>query len=50
MKKRLCGIVLLTLLSFGCTADVLGQLKRFAVTQIILSQPVVEAMIKAKSI
>ena len=29
MKKRLCGILLLTLLSFGCTADVLGQLKGF---------------------
>ena len=50
MKKRLCAILLLTLLSFGCTADVLGQLKGFDVTQIILSQPVVEAMIKAKNI
>ena len=50
MKKRLGTILVFALLSFGCTADVLGQMKGFDVTQIILSQPVVEAMLKGKNI
>ena len=50
MKKRLGTILVFALLSFGCTADVLGQMKGFDVMQIILSQPVVEAMIKGKNI
>ena len=37
-------------LSAGCTADVLGRMKGFDVTQIILSQPVVEAVLKARNI
>lgn len=50
MRKRLCAVLLLALLSFGCTADVLGRMKGFDVVQIILSQPVVEAVSKAKNI
>jgi hypothetical protein len=46
----LCGILLLALLSFGCTADVLGRMKGFDVSQIILSQPVVEAVSRGKTI
>jgi len=50
VKKRLCGILLLALLSFGCTADVLGRIKGFDVLQIIQSQPIGEAIVKARNI
>ena len=50
MKKRLCGILLLALLSFGCTADVLGRIKGFDVLQLIQSQPEGEAITKARNI
>lgn len=50
MRRRLGAVLLLALLSVGCTADVLGRMKGFDVVQIILSQPVVEAVSKAKNI
>jgi hypothetical protein len=43
-------IVALALGSTGCTADVLGRLKGFDVLQIIQSQPVLEAVMRAKNI
>ena len=50
MKKKLFAILFLALLSFGCTADVLGRIKGFDVLQIIQSQPVGEAITKARNI
>jgi hypothetical protein len=50
VRRRLGAVLLLALLSVGCTADVLGRMKGFDVVQIILSQPVVEAVSKAKNI
>jgi hypothetical protein len=52
MKKQL-GVafaVTLALLSTGCTADVLGRMKGFDVLQIIQSQPVLEAVMRARNI
>jgi hypothetical protein len=49
MSKRLGVLIALAVLSTGCTADVLGRMKGFDVQQIIQSQPVVEAVLKAKS-
>jgi len=50
MRSRLSLVVVAAVLSAGCTADVLGRMKGFDVTQIILSQPVVEAVLKARDI
>ena len=50
MRKRLGVVLVLALLSAGCTADILGRMKGFDVTQIILSVPVAEAVQKAKNI
>jgi hypothetical protein len=50
VRTRLALVVLAAVLSAGCTADVLGRMKGFDVTQIILSQPVVEAVLKARDI
>jgi hypothetical protein len=50
MKARLGPVVLAALLAGGCTADVLGRMKGFDVGQIILSQPVVEAVLRARDI
>ncbi len=50
MRARLTLVVLLAVLSAGCTADVLGRMKGFDVMQIVLSQPVVEAVTKARNI
>ncbi len=50
MTKRLGIVLILALLSAGCTAEVLGRMKGFDVRQIILSLPVREAVEKAKSI
>jgi hypothetical protein len=50
VRTRLALVVLAAVLSAGCTADVLGRMKGFDVTQIILSQPVVEAVVKARDI
>lgn len=50
MKRRLGLVVVLALLSAGCTADVLGRLKGFDVMRIIQSDPVAEAVQKGKSI
>lgn len=50
MRARLALVVVAGVVSAGCTADVLGRMKGFDVTQIILSQPVVEAVLKARDI
>lgn len=50
MSRRLGVVIVLAVLSTGCTADVLGRLRGFDVLQIIQSQPVVEAVLKAKNI
>ncbi len=50
MRTRLALVVLVAALSAGCTADVLGRMKGFDVMQIVLSQPVVEAVTKARNI
>ena len=49
MNRRLAVVIVLALLSTGCTADVLGRVRGFDVLQIIQSQPVVEAVLKAKN-
>jgi len=49
MRTRLAVVVVLALVSAGCTADVLGRMKGFDVKQIIQSAPVVEAVLKAKN-
>ncbi len=50
MRKKLGVVLVLALLSAGCTADILGRMKGFDVQQIIQSVPVHEAVEKAKSI
>jgi hypothetical protein len=52
MRRRLpfAAVLILAALSSGCTADVLGRMKGFDVMQIIQSQPVVEAVLKARDI
>ncbi len=50
MRTRLTLVVLLASFSAGCTADVLGRMKGFDVMQIVLSQPVVEAVAKGRNI
>jgi hypothetical protein len=50
MKNRLAVVLMLALLSAGCTADILGRMKGFDVVQIIQSAPVTEAVQKAKNI
>jgi hypothetical protein len=50
MSRRLGFVLMVALLSTGCTADILGRMKGFDVMQIIQSAPVVEAVQKAKSI
>src|SRR5438876_5046343 len=52
MSRKLgrVAIVALALGSTGCTSDVLGRLKGFDVLQIIQSQPVLEAVMRAKNI
>lgn len=50
MSKRLVVVLVVALLSTGCTAEILGRMKGFDVMQIIQSAPVVEAVQKAKSI
>jgi hypothetical protein len=49
MSKRLGVIMVMAVVSTGCTADVLGRMKGFDVLQIIQSQPVVEAVLQAKN-
>ena len=49
MSRRLGFIIVMAVLSTGCTADVLGRMRGFDVLQIIQSQPVVEAVLQAKS-
>ena len=50
MNRRLAIILVMALLSVGCTADVLGRMKGFDVMQIIRSAPVSEAVLKGKTI
>ena len=50
MRKRIFVVVVLAILSTGCTADVLGRMRGFDVLQIIRSQPVTEAVAKGKAI
>jgi len=50
MTKRLGVVLVLALVSVGCTADILGRMKGFDVMQIIRSAPVAEAVQKAKNI
>ncbi len=50
MTKRLGIVLVLALVSTGCTAEVLGRMKGFDVMQIIQSTPVHEAVEKAKNI
>src|SRR5258708_2143138 len=50
MTKRLGVVLVLALVSVGCTADILGRMKGFDVMQIIQSAPVAEAVQKAKNI
>jgi len=52
MKSRaaICLVIVLALVSSGCTADVLGRMKGFDVIQIIQSAPVIEAVQRAKNI
>ena len=50
MKNRLAGVLVLALLSTGCTAEILGRMKGFDVVQIIQSQPVIEAVMKARNV
>jgi hypothetical protein len=50
MKLRALLIVALALLSVGCTADILGRMKGFDVQQIVLSQPVIEAVARGRNI
>lgn len=50
MKNRLAVVVVLALLSTGCTAEVLGRMRGFDVLQIIRSQPVMEAVGKGRSV
>src|SRR5262245_6175864 len=50
MNKKLAAIVVLAVLSTGCTADILGRMKGFDVQQIIRSAPVAEAVQRGKSI
>ena len=50
MRARLAFVLGAAVLSAGCTADVLGRMKGFDVTQIIQSQPVLEAVLKARDI
>ena len=50
MKNRIAVVIVLALLSTGCTADVLGRMRGFDVLQIILSQPVTEAVARGKAV
>jgi hypothetical protein len=50
MKNRLAFVVVLALLSAGCTGEVLGRMRGFDVLQIIRSQPVMEAVGKGRSV
>ena len=49
MNRRLAVVIIMAVLSTGCTADVLGRVKGFDVLQIITSGPVAEAVAKAKN-
>src|SRR6185295_13811404 len=50
MKNRLAFVVVLALLSTGCTGEVLGRMRGFDVLQIIRSQPVLEAVAKGRNV
>ena len=50
MKNRLALVVVLALLSTGCTGEVLGRMRGFDVLQIIRSQPVLEAVAKGRNV
>ena len=50
MSRRLAVVLVLAFLSTGCTADVLGRMRGFDVAQIIISQPVREAVDRAKNV
>ncbi len=50
MRARLALLVGAAVLTVGCTADVLGRMRGFDVYQIIVSQPVVEAVLRARDI
>jgi len=49
-KLALPAVLVLAVLSSSCTADVLGRIKGFDVMQIVQSQPVTEAVLKARDI
>jgi len=49
-KLALAAVLVLAALSSGCTADVLGRMKGFDVMQIVQSQPVTEAVLKARDV
>ena len=50
MRARLALLVVAAAVLTGCTADVLGRMRGFDVNQIILSQPIVEAVLRARDI
>lgn len=50
MKNRLAFVVVLAVLSTGCTGEVLGRMRGFDVLQIIRSQPVLEAVAKGRNV
>jgi hypothetical protein len=50
MNRRVAVVIVLAVLSTGCTADVLGRMKGFDVAQIIISQPVQEAVAKGRNV
>jgi hypothetical protein len=50
MKWRHATLLIIAVLSSGCTADVLGRMKGFDVMQIIQSVPVADAVQKGKAI
>lgn len=50
MNRRVFLVAGLALLSAGCTADILGRMKGFDVQQIVLSQPVVDAVVKGRNV
>ena len=49
-ELALPAVLVLAVLSSGCAADVLGRMKGFDVMQIVQSQPVTEAVLKARDV
>jgi len=50
MNKRTAAIVGLAVLTTGCTADILGRMKGFDVMMIVQSEPVLDAVYKARNV